>query len=99
MEVLHENPDLQQGLLDAAADTTSAAVVAPLTFGTYFSLAGDPGIDSDADDSQPAEKRHRNLNSYFSDEEDNESSPSGGEEVEQETQGSEEHTYEKLRSK
>ena len=70
MEVLHENPDLQQGLLDAAADTTSAAVVAPLTFGTYFSLAGDPGIDSDADDSQPAEKRHRNLNSYFNDEED-----------------------------
>jgi hypothetical protein len=94
MEVLHENPDLQQGLLDAAADTTSAAVVAPLTFGTYFSLAGDPGIDSDADDSQPAEKRHRNLNSYFSDEEDNESSPSGGEEVEQETQGSEEHNSE-----
>ena len=80
MEVLHENPDLQQGLLDAASDTTSAAVVAPLTFGTYFSLAGDAGIDSDADDSQPAEIRHRNLNSYFSDEEDDESSPSGGEE-------------------
>ena len=29
MAVLHENPDLKQGLLDAAADTTSAAVVAP----------------------------------------------------------------------
>ena len=94
MEVLHENPDLQQGLLDAASDTTSAAVVAPLTFGTYFSLAGDAGINSDADDSQPTEKRHRNLNSYFSDEEDDESSPSGGEEVEQETQGSEEHNSE-----
>jgi hypothetical protein len=52
-------------------------------------LAGDAGIDSDADDSQPTEKRHRNLNSYFSDEENNESSPSGGEEVEQETQDSE----------
>ena len=73
MEVLHENPDLQQGLLDAASDTTSAAVVAPLTFGTYFSLAGDAGINSDTDDSQPTEKRHRNLNSYFSDEEDDES--------------------------
>ena len=94
MEVLHENPELQQGLLDAASDTTSAAVVAPLTFGTYFSLAGDAGINSDADDSQPTEKRHRNLNSYFSDEEDHESSPSGGEEVEQETQGSEEHNSE-----
>jgi hypothetical protein len=71
MAVHHENPELQQGLLDAAADTTSAAVVAPLTFGTYFSLAGDADIDSDADDSHPAEQRHRNLNSYFSDEEDN----------------------------
>jgi hypothetical protein len=30
MAVLHGNPELQQGLLDAAADTTSAAVVAPL---------------------------------------------------------------------
>jgi hypothetical protein len=89
MAVLHENPDLQQGLLDAAADTTSAAVVAPLTFGTYFSLAGDAGINSDADDSQPTDKRHRNLNSYFSDEEDDGSFPSGGEEVEQETQDSE----------
>ncbi len=94
MAVLHENPDLQQGLLDAAADTTSAAVVAPLTFGTYFSLAGDAGIDSDADDSQPVEKRHRNLSSYFSDEEDDESSPSGGEEVEQEAQDSEEYNPE-----
>ena len=36
MAVLHENPELQQGLLDAAADTTSAAVVASLTFRTYF---------------------------------------------------------------
>ncbi len=51
--------------------------------------AGNAGIDSDADDSQPTEKRHRNLNSYFSDEEDDGSSPSGGEEVEQETQDSE----------
>jgi hypothetical protein len=55
-----------------------------------FSLAGDAGIDSDADDSQPTEKLHHNLNSYFSDVEDNGSSPSGGEEVEQETQDSEE---------
>jgi hypothetical protein len=77
MAVFHENPELQQGLLDAAADTTSAAVVAPLTFGTCFSLAGDACIDSDADDSHPAEQRHRNLSSYFSDEEDNASSPSG----------------------
>ena len=77
MEVLHDNPDLQQGLLDAASDTTSAAVVAPLTFGTYFSLAGDASIDSDADDAQPTGKRHHNLNSYFSDEDDDESSPSG----------------------
>jgi hypothetical protein len=45
MAVLHENPDLQQGLLDAAADTTSAVVVAPLTFNTYFSLVGDANID------------------------------------------------------
>ncbi len=59
MAVLHENPELQQGLLDAAADTTSAAVVAPLTFGTYFSLAGDADIDSDADDLYPAEQWHR----------------------------------------
>ncbi len=58
MAVLHDNnPDLQQDLLDAAADTTSAAVVAPLTFGTYFSRAGDAGIDSDADDSHPAEQQ------------------------------------------
>ena len=94
MEVLHDDPDLQQGLLDAASDTTSAAVVAPLTFGTYFSLASDAGIDSDADDAQPTGKRHHNLNAYFSDEEDDESSPSGGEEVEQETQNSEEHNSE-----
>ena len=79
MSVLHENPELQQGLLDAAADTTSAAVVAPLTFGTYFTLTGDASIDSDADDSHSAEPRHRNLKSYFCDEEDNASSPSGGE--------------------
>ena len=97
MSVLHENPDLQQGLLDAAADTTSAAVVAPLTFGTYFTLSSDAGIDSDADDSHSAETRHRNLNSYFSDEEDHASSPSGGEEVEQETRDSEEyHSEEQL---
>jgi hypothetical protein len=83
MAVLHENPELQQGLLDAAADTTSAAVIAPLTFNTYFSLAGDSNIDSDADESYPAEPRHHNLNSYFSDEEDNTSSPSGGEDSEE----------------
>ena len=77
MSVLHENPELQQGLLDAAADTTSAAVVAPLTFGTYFTLSGDAGIDSDADNPHSAETRHRTLNSYFSDEEDSASSPSG----------------------
>jgi hypothetical protein len=79
MAVLHENPDLQQGLLDAAADTTSAAVVAPLTFNTYFSLAGDANIDHDDDDAQRARHRHQNINSYFSDEEDDQSSPSGGE--------------------
>ncbi len=94
MAVLHENPELQQGLLDAAADTTSAAVVAPLTFGTYFSLAGDSNIGSDAEESYQAEERHHNLNSYFDDEEDNTSSPSGGEEVEQETQDSEEYNPE-----
>jgi hypothetical protein len=51
MAVLHKNPDLQRSLLDAAADTTSAAVVAPLTFSTYFSLAGDANIDFNEDDS------------------------------------------------
>jgi hypothetical protein len=39
MAVLHENPDLQQGLLDAAADTTPAAIVAPLTLNTHVFLA------------------------------------------------------------
>ena len=91
MAVLHENPELQRGLLDAAADTTSAAVVAPLTFGTYFSLAGDSNIDSDDEESYQAETRHHNLNSYFDDEEDGASSPSGGEEVEQGTQDNEEY--------
>ena len=86
MAVLHENPELQQGLLDAAADTTSAAVVAPLTFGTYFSLTGDSNIDSDAEKSYQAEERYHNLNSYFNDEEDNTSSPSGGEEVGQDNE-------------
>jgi hypothetical protein len=75
MAVLHENPDLQQGLLDAAADTTSAAVVAPLTFETYFSLAGDANIDHDDDDIQQAGYHHQNINSYFDDEEDDQSSP------------------------
>ncbi len=79
MAVLRENPDLQRGLLDAAVDTTSAAVVAHLTFSTYFSLTGDADIDSDADDSHLAEHRHHNLSSYFSDEENYTSSPSGGE--------------------
>ncbi len=73
------NPDLQQGLLDTAADTTSAAVVAPLTFNTYFSLSSDANIAHDDDDTHQA--RHQNINSYFSDEEDDQSSPSGGEEV------------------
>jgi hypothetical protein len=68
-------------LLDAAADTTSAAVVAPLTFNTYFSLVGDANIDYDDDDALQARHRHHNINSYFSDEEDDQSSPSGGEEV------------------
>ena len=36
MAVLRENPGLQKGLLDATADNTSAAVVAPLTFNNYF---------------------------------------------------------------
>jgi hypothetical protein len=91
MAVLHGNPELQQRLLDAAADTTSAAVVAPLTFSTYFSLAG---IDDHEVDSPQVSHRHQDINSYFSDEDDD-SSPSGGEEVVQETrndedQGSEE---------
>ena len=70
------------------------ARLAPLTFGTYFSLAGDSNIDSDAEESYQAEERHRNLNSYFNDEEDSTSSPSEGEEVEQETQDSEEYNPE-----
>ncbi len=89
MAVLHENPDLQQGLLDAAA-ATSAAVVAPLTFNTYFSLVGDANIDYDDDDALQARHRHQNINSYFSDEEDDQSSPSGGEEVDDETRDDEE---------
>ena len=88
MAVLHENPDLQQGLLDAAADTTSAAVVAPLTFNTYFSLSSDANIAYDNDDTHQA--RHQNINSYFSDEEDDQSSPSGGEEVDDDTRDDEE---------
>ena len=90
MAVIRENPDLQRGLLDAAADTTSAAVVAPLTFNTYFSLAGDADIDSNDDDSQQANQRYHNLSSYFSDEGDDSSPPSGGEEVDHETRDSEE---------
>ncbi len=89
MAVLHENPALQQGLLDAAADTTSAAVVAPLTFNTYFSLAGDPDIDHDEDDALQTKHRHQNIKSYFSDEEDDQSSPSRGEEVDYETRDDE----------
>jgi hypothetical protein len=91
MAVLHENPDLQQGLLDAAADTTSAAVVAPIKFNMYFSLAGDANIDHNDDDAQQARQRHSNINSYFSDEEDAQSSPSGGEEVDDETIDDEEN--------
>jgi hypothetical protein len=90
MAVLHGNPELQQGLLDAAADTTSAAVVAPLTFGTYFSLAG---IDDQEVDSPQVSRRHQDITSYFSDEDDV-SSPSGGEEVVQETRNDEDQDYE-----
>ena len=61
------------------------------TFCTYFSLDGESNIDSDDEESYQAEVRHHNLNSYFDDEEDGASSPSGGEEVEQETQDSEEY--------
>jgi hypothetical protein len=57
----------------------SAAVVAPLTFGTYFSLAGNANIDDNEVDSQQASHRHQNIISYFSDEDDGSSSPSGGE--------------------
>jgi hypothetical protein len=94
MTVLLENPDLQQGLLDPAADTTSAAVVAPLTFGTYFSLAGDVNIDYNEDDAQQASHRHQNVNSYSSDEEDDSSCPSGGEEVGDEPRDDEERDAE-----
>jgi hypothetical protein len=87
MAVLHGNPDLQQGLLDAAADTTSAAVVAPLTFGTYFSLAGT--ADHEVDSPQ-ASHRHQDITSYFNDEDDD-SSPSGGEEVVQDTRNDEDY--------
>jgi hypothetical protein len=90
MAVLHEHPDLQQGLLDAAADTTSAAVVAPLTFSTYFSLVGDADIEIDDDDALHAGPRHRNINSYFNDEEDDTSSPSAGEEVDTEARDQDE---------
>jgi hypothetical protein len=62
-------------------DTTSPAVVASLTFGTYFSLAG---IDDHAVDSPQVSHWHQDITSYFSDEDDN-SSPSEGEEVGQET--------------
>jgi hypothetical protein len=58
MAMLHGNPELQQGLLDAAADTTSAAVVAPLTFGTYFSLAG---IDDHEVDSPQVSHRYQDI--------------------------------------
>ncbi len=76
-------------MLDAAADTTSAAVVAPLTFTNYFSLAGDADIDSNDSDSHAANQRHHDLSSYFSDEGED-SPPSGGEEVEDETRNDEE---------
>jgi len=90
MAVLHDNPDLQQGLIDAAADTTSAAVVAPLTFGTYFSLAGT--ADHEVDSPQVSH-RHQDITSYFSDE-DVDSSPSGGEEVVQDTTNDEDQDHE-----
>jgi hypothetical protein len=63
-----------------------------LTFNTYFSLAGDANIDHDHDDddAQQARHRHQKINSYFSDEEDDQSSPSGGEEVDGETRDYEE---------
>ncbi len=90
MAVLHGNPDLQKALLDAAADTTSAAVVAPLTFGTYFSLAST--VDREVDSPQVSHK-HQDITSYFSDEDDD-SSPSGGEEVVHETRNDEDQDYE-----
>ena len=77
-------------MLEATADTTSAAVVAPLTFNNYFSLAGDADIDSNDSDSHAANQRHHDLSSYFSDEGENSSPPSGGEEVEDETRTDEE---------
>jgi hypothetical protein len=60
MGVLHGNPELQQGLLDATTDTTSAAVVAPLNFGTYFSLAG---IDDHEVDCPQISHRHQDITS------------------------------------
>ncbi len=60
-------------------NTTSAAVVASLTFGTYFSLAGSANIDDNDVDSRQASHRHQNITSYFSHEDDGSSSPSGGE--------------------
>jgi hypothetical protein len=90
MAVLHGNLELQQGLLDAAADTTSAAVMGPLTFDTYFSLAG---FDDHKVDSPQVSHRHQDITSYFSDEDDD-SSPSGGEEVVQETRNDEDQDFE-----
>jgi hypothetical protein len=90
MAVLHGNPELQQGMLDAAADTTSAAVVAPLTFGTYFSLAG---IDDHDVDTPQVSHRHQDITSYFRDEDDD-SSPSGNVEVVQQTRNYEDQDYE-----
>jgi hypothetical protein len=71
--------------------TTSAAVVAPLTFNTYFSLAGNAYIDYDEDGAQQARQRHYNIDSYFIDEEDDQSSTSGGEKVDDKARNDEEH--------
>jgi hypothetical protein len=90
MAVLHGNSELQRGLLDAAADATSAAVVAPLTFGTYFLLAG---IDDHDVDKPQVSHRHQDITSYFSGEDDD-SSPSVGEKVVQQTRNDEDQDYE-----
>jgi hypothetical protein len=90
MAVLHGIPEIQQGLLDAAADTTSGAVVAPLTLVTYFLLAG---IDDHEVDSLQVSHRHQDITSCFSDEDDG-SSPSGSEEVVQETRNDEDQDHE-----
>ncbi len=50
-----------------------------LVFDTYFSLTGNDHIDSNEDVVQHASRK--SITSYFNDEDDSLSSPSGGEEV------------------